>query len=157
MLHQTDIGMSWMTVPNQSGLYFGDGFNLASTSATSPGDGPGTAFASPTQSHKRNASAAGLDSSPTSLGSPDINGDGDTRDGRRRPVKRACNECRQQKVSHQNTELLYAHRCFYTTIQSDYLPPYDSQDLSIESLLALTGLDAASASSVCLLSLTYIS
>lgn len=80
-------------------LDFGDEFKLASTSVTTPGDAPGTALASPTQSHKRNASVAGFDSSPASLESPDHNGDEHTRDGRRRPVKRACNECRQQKVS----------------------------------------------------------
>ncbi|OAG41792.1 hypothetical protein AYO21_04027 [Fonsecaea monophora] len=87
------------TIPIQTliGLEIGDDFNLASTSAASPGDGPGTAYTSPTQSHKRNASIAGFDSSPASLESPDHNGDEHMRDGRRRPVKRACNECRQQK------------------------------------------------------------
>jgi hypothetical protein len=98
---------SW-TIPIQTliGLEIGDDFNLASISAASPGDGPGTALASPTQSHKRNASVAGFDSSPASLESPDLNGDDNGRDGRRRPVKRACNECRQQKVSH-HTFTLY--------------------------------------------------
>ncbi|KIW30728.1 hypothetical protein, variant [Cladophialophora immunda] len=88
------------TIPIQTliGLEIGDDFNLASTSAASPGDGPGTAYTSPTQSHKRNASVAGFDSSPASLESPDHNGDEHMRDGRRRPVKRACNECRQQKL-----------------------------------------------------------
>lgn len=92
---------SW-TIPIQTliGLEIGDEYNLASTAAASPGDGPGTAYTSPTQSHKRNASVAGFDSSPASLESPDINGDDHARDGRRRPVKRACNECRQQKVSY---------------------------------------------------------
>jgi hypothetical protein len=96
---------SW-TIPIQTliGLEIGDGFNLASTSAASPGDAPGASYASPPQSHKRNASVAGFDSSPASLESPDVNGDENTRDGRRRPVKRACNECRQQKVSHTMTE-----------------------------------------------------
>jgi hypothetical protein len=91
---------NWTILPIQTlvGLEIGDGFNLASTSAISPGDGPGTTLTSPTQSHKRNASVAGFDSSPASLESPDINGDENGRDGRRRPVKRACNECRQQKV-----------------------------------------------------------
>ncbi|KIW86694.1 uncharacterized protein Z519_12680 [Cladophialophora bantiana CBS 173.52] len=88
------------TIPIQTliGLEIGDDFTLASTSAASPGDGPGTAYTSPTQSHKRNASVAGFDSSPASLESPDHNGDEHARDGRRRPVKRACNECRQQKL-----------------------------------------------------------
>ncbi|KIX92056.1 uncharacterized protein Z520_12210 [Fonsecaea multimorphosa CBS 102226] len=89
------------TIPIQTliGLEIGDDFNLASTSAASPGDGAGTAYTSPSQSHKRNASVAGFDSSPASFESPDHNGDEHMRDGRRRPVKRACNECRQQKVS----------------------------------------------------------
>lgn len=45
---------------------------------------------------KRNVMMAGLDSSP---GSVDDVEEGDAREERRRqPVKRACNECRQQKV-----------------------------------------------------------
>jgi hypothetical protein len=54
------------------------------------------------QSRKRNASTAELDSSPGSIESPEVYGTGDDQqnDGKRHPVKRACNECRQQKVSH---------------------------------------------------------
>lgn len=54
------------------------------------------------QSRKRNGSTAELDSSPGSFESPEIEGTGDDQnnDGKRHPVKRACNECRQQKVSH---------------------------------------------------------
>ncbi|KAK5091244.1 hypothetical protein LTR05_001425 [Lithohypha guttulata] len=44
--------------------------------------------------HKRDASTAGLDTSPGSAESPDHN----DVDPRKRPVKRACNECRQQKL-----------------------------------------------------------
>jgi hypothetical protein len=51
-------------------------------------------------SRKRNASTAELDSSPGSQGSPEHDGTGVDNDGKRHPVKRACNECRQQKVSY---------------------------------------------------------
>lgn len=48
------------------------------------------------QGRKRNVTIAGIDSSP---GSIDDVEDNDVRDDKRRqPVKRACNECRQQKV-----------------------------------------------------------
>lgn len=112
-----DIG-HWVTT-NQSHLdhhLVGDHFKLAPapqlpTSGPGPGpvgsdaDGVATGFTSPVQSLKRNASIAGFDSSPASgsvespehVGGDDVNGKGDG--GRRRPVKRACNECRQQKVS----------------------------------------------------------
>ena len=51
---------------------------------------------------KRNASLAGLDSSPGTVESPeaDASDDAHHEDRRKQPVKRACNECRQQKVSH---------------------------------------------------------
>ncbi|KAJ9645505.1 hypothetical protein H2204_001085 [Knufia peltigerae] len=73
-------------------------YKLASQSID--GDGPGTGLTSPTQSHKRNASVAGFDSSPASasFGSPDLNDEHGRGDGKRRPIKRACNECRQQKL-----------------------------------------------------------
>lgn len=49
------------------------------------------------QAKKRNVTMAGLDSSP---GSVDDIEDSELRDEKKRqPVKRACNECRQQKVS----------------------------------------------------------
>jgi len=57
------------------------------------------ALAPGSQARSRAASIAGFDSSPTSIESPDPNADDHDRGGRRRPVKRACNECRQQKVS----------------------------------------------------------
>lgn len=64
------------------------GINHASVS-TSASDG--------VQSRKRNVTIAGMDSSPGSIEDMD---DNDSRDDKRRqPVKRACNECRQQKVS----------------------------------------------------------
>lgn len=64
------------------------GINHASVS-TSVSDG--------VQSRKRNVTIAGMDSSPGSIEDMD---DNDSRDDKRRqPVKRACNECRQQKVS----------------------------------------------------------
>lgn len=44
---------------------------------------------------KRNVTLAGMDSSPGSIDDAD---DNDRDDKRRQPVKRACNECRQQKV-----------------------------------------------------------
>ena len=44
------------------------------------------------RSRKRNGESAALDRSPESVG------DEDDRDGGRIGVKRACNECRQQKV-----------------------------------------------------------
>ena len=57
------------------------------------------ASGSPIHGRKRNSSLAGFDSSPASpsVESPDHHG-GDDSHGRKRPVKRACNECRQQKV-----------------------------------------------------------
>ena len=52
------------------------------------------------QGRKRTHDAAGLDSSPGSLEEGYDGNDGND-DKRRQPgVKRACNECRQQKVSH---------------------------------------------------------
>lgn len=88
----------WMS---GQGLDMPDDFKLASFLTPGDGDGPVTGLTSPSQSHKRNASLAGFDSSPASvsIGSPDPNGDEHGREGKRRPVKRACNECRQQKVS----------------------------------------------------------
>lgn len=51
-----------------------------------------------TVGRRRNRSVAGFDSSPDSLGDAE---EEETVDGRKRlpGVKRACNECRQQKVS----------------------------------------------------------
>lgn len=65
--------------------------------------GAGSAISSPTSARagdiKRNRSVAGLDSSPGSV--DDGEGDEGAEDRRRAPgVKRACNECRQQKVSY---------------------------------------------------------
>ena len=58
-----------------------------------------SAAGSPLHGRKRNASLAGFDSSPVSpnIESPNQIGEEDG-SGRKRPVKRACNECRQQKV-----------------------------------------------------------
>lgn len=47
------------------------------------------------QGRKRNVTIAGMDSSPGSIEDAE---DNDRDDKRRQPVKRACNECRQQKV-----------------------------------------------------------
>lgn len=48
------------------------------------------------QGRKRNLTMAGIDSSPGSIEDMD---DNDAREEKKRqPVKRACNECRQQKV-----------------------------------------------------------
>lgn len=63
------------------------------------GVGHSLAVGSDGQGHaiKRSATMAGLDSSPGSIDDVD---DVDARDDKKRqPVKRACNECRQQKVS----------------------------------------------------------
>jgi hypothetical protein len=49
---------------------------------------------------KRNTSIAGLDSSPGSIDDVDgQDGEDGAEERKRHPVKRACNECRQQKVS----------------------------------------------------------
>ena len=64
---------------------------------------------------KRNASLAALDSSPGTAGSPDVEGSEDGAHGEERkkqPVKRACNECRQQKVSHGQTARLRSNLAF---------------------------------------------
>jgi len=88
---------TWMPHP---GREIHNNLMLASRPALSEGDGPATGLTSPTQSQKRNASVAGFDSSPASasIGSPDLNDEHARVDGKRRPVKRACNECRQQKL-----------------------------------------------------------
>jgi hypothetical protein len=57
------------------------------------------AESSPTGSRKRNASIAGLDDDSLNVESPDNDQLGDDASGKKRPIKRACNECRQQKVS----------------------------------------------------------
>lgn len=54
------------------------------------------------ESRKRNSFIAGLDNSPGSVDSVEFEGTengGQQEEERRHPVKRACNECRQQKVS----------------------------------------------------------
>ncbi|EPS30349.1 hypothetical protein POX_b02641 [Penicillium oxalicum] len=56
---------------------------------------PSAATADAMSSRKRNVALAGMDSSP---GSIDDGEDLDRDDKRRQPVKRACNECRQQKL-----------------------------------------------------------
>ncbi len=75
--------------------------------------GVGSAISSPTSARaggfKRNRSVAGLDSSPGSV--EDGEGEEGAEDRRRAPgVKRACNECRQQKVSH--SRLADRHACW---------------------------------------------
>lgn len=49
------------------------------------------------QARKRNVTMAGLESSPGSV--EDVEETEQNEDKKRQPVKRACNECRQQKVS----------------------------------------------------------
>ncbi|KPI37081.1 uncharacterized protein AB675_3637 [Cyphellophora attinorum] len=56
------------------------------------------AESSPTDSRKRNASIAGLDDDSLNVESPDNDQLGDDASGKKRPIKRACNECRQQKL-----------------------------------------------------------
>jgi hypothetical protein len=48
------------------------------------------------QARKRNAGVVGFDSSPGSM--DDVEEVENREEKRRQPVKRACNECRQQKV-----------------------------------------------------------
>lgn len=58
---------------------------------------------------RRNVSMTGFDSSP---GSPDDIEEVDAHEERRKqPVKRACNECRQQKVSYYRTITLRCMAC----------------------------------------------
>lgn len=52
------------------------------------------AAAAAVSGRKRNVVGAGFDSSPGSIDDVD-----DAEEKKRQPVKRACNECRQQKVS----------------------------------------------------------
>lgn len=54
------------------------------------------------QGRKRNVTMAGMDSSPGSI--EDVDDNDALEERKRQPVKRACNECRQQKVR--------AMRCF---------------------------------------------
>jgi hypothetical protein len=69
------------------------------------------------ETRKRNSYIAGLDNSPGSVESAEIDG---TESGqqqeeeRRHPVKRACNECRQQKVSQ---EFTFSINCRYAGLQ----------------------------------------
>lgn len=78
------------TFTSPSVASFGSGVSSASTTA------PANARAG---GRKRNTSIAGLDSSPGSI--DDFDGEDGADDRKRHPVKRACNECRQQKVSRQ--------------------------------------------------------
>lgn len=55
---------------------------------------------------KRNVTAAGLDSSPGSVDVDDLEDIDNREEKKRQPVKRACNECRQQKVSLRSSRLL---------------------------------------------------
>ena len=72
---------------------------LASTNGGGNHVNLGSALGSPT-SQKRSQYAAGIDSSPGSIEEGE-DGDGDGDEGRKRlpGVKRACNQCRQQKVT----------------------------------------------------------
>lgn len=83
---------------------------------------------------KRNGVGAGLDSSPGSIDDLD---DGDQQDGKKRqPVKRACNECRQQKVS---AIFLYvrAWSRFVVLIEHSYSASLRCNPRSVHGLLAL--------------------
>lgn len=99
--------------------------SIASPDAQAHGDAGHVSTTSPTQTpnRKRAASVAGLDTSldgdadNDSLLSPNgeqEEGDFEGQSSRKRPVKRACNECRQQKVNSitviPNTYLL-CHSC----------------------------------------------
>lgn len=77
------------------------GFPVANANGTSAGKAGGLGFgnglANNGSAHKRKRSGGGFDSSPGS-GGDEVDAEG--AEGRRQPgVKRACNECRQQKVS----------------------------------------------------------
>ena len=82
-------------------LAVGPGSTESNTPLTSPIRGnptPAAAAAGGGGVKRRNVSITGLDSSP---GSPDDIEEVDAHEERRKqPVKRACNECRQQKVSY---------------------------------------------------------
>ena len=79
---------------------YNDGATAASPRKGSIGHSSAPAAATPgalASGKKRNVAVAGLDSSP---GSTEDVEDGEPHEEKRRqPVKRACNECRQQKVS----------------------------------------------------------
>jgi hypothetical protein len=89
---------------NGDALGSSDTFNNGATAASprkgSTGHSSAPAAATPggpASGKKRNVAVAGLDSSP---GSTEDVEDGEPHgEKRRQPVKRACNECRQQKVS----------------------------------------------------------
>jgi hypothetical protein len=80
--------------------------------------GPAPGAGSPASSRKRNASIAGFDESSPSIESPEHQLGDDLQEGRKRPIKRACNECRQQKVS---TALPALQRCTIASVTHD--PP----------------------------------
>ncbi|KAK5093661.1 hypothetical protein LTR70_009851 [Exophiala xenobiotica] len=95
---QSDIGHHHPT-PTRWQYFQISNHKLAShTSPIQRSDGglrsPATATS---QGYKRDASVAGFDASPGSIESPDQH-DADDQHSRKRPVKRACNECRQQKL-----------------------------------------------------------
>jgi hypothetical protein len=97
-------------VADQAGTARGGGVGGAGHSLGSPVSERHAA--SGISNRKRNASLAGLDSSPGTVESPeaDASDDAHHEDRRKQPVKRACNECRQQKVSH--PPMRFGHACF---------------------------------------------
>lgn len=77
------------------------GQSYRSPALSSPVNSSAPGFIAPND-RKRNASQAGLDSSPTSTESPEVEPRDDVshrEDRRRLALKRACNECRQQVSS----------------------------------------------------------
>lgn len=68
------------------------------------------------QARKRNLGMAGLDSSPGSM--DDVEEIENRDEKRRQPVKRACNECRQQKV---RLPLLFFFFFFLSFCSQSYL------------------------------------
>jgi hypothetical protein len=79
------------------------------------------------QGRKRNVTIAGMDSSPGSIEDMD---DNDSRDDKRRqPVKRACNECRQQKVS-----AILSHGMRRLQVATLAVPYLDQRPLLIQSI-----------------------
>lgn len=75
----------------------GEDASVATSPVMAGASQPLVPAAAGSDARKRNVAMAGLDSSPGSVEDMD---DADAREEKKRqPVKRACNECRQQKVS----------------------------------------------------------
>ena len=111
----TAQGPTSLSVQSSANLsnYIGASSNTASPKNSRPNGG---------RSQKRNPEAAGLESSPGSV--EDANEGGNSDDRKRQPgVKRACNECRQQKVS--QPAWMLSLRCWPAVMLIASLNSYD--------------------------------